>query len=108
VPVIRDVHIHLVGDQPLVADLEALPGPDEHSFRCTNLRRPDGKRPTFVENISSTFIIPLSAVRLLELPGEKQVPLVELAEEEQEPFPPVENDEDEEPDADLLARIRDV
>jgi len=64
---IRDAIIHLQGEQPLVADLPTLPTVDDSCLVCTNLRTLDGKRPVFVDAITSTFIIPLQHVRFLEI-----------------------------------------
>ena len=105
---ITNVILHLANDLPVVVDLEALPSGGDLSVTCTNVRGVDGKRPPFVHDRHSTFVIPLERIRVIEAPNEgsdarsdfeAQEPLPELA-------PPVVVDE--EPDEDLLARIRSV
>ena len=64
---IRDAVIHMQGEQPLVADLPTLPMAGDSCLVCTNLRTLDGKRPTFVDEVGSTFIIPLQHVRFIEI-----------------------------------------
>ncbi len=67
---IRDAVIHMQGEQPLVADLPTLPSAGDSCLVCTNMRTLDGKRPTFVDEVGSTFIIPLQHVRFIEIQPE--------------------------------------
>lgn len=107
---IRSVILHILGDHPLRVDLEGLPEKTDTHILCTNVLTMDGKRPTFVENKRSRFIFPLSTVRLIELPISEEEAQEEEEEEEEivEPAPPPALEVDEEPDEDLLARIRNV
>jgi len=66
--VIRNVAIHLANEQPLVADLYAVPSAADSGLLCTNLRMVDGKRPVFIDAITSTFFFPYHLVRFLEIP----------------------------------------
>jgi hypothetical protein len=115
--VIHNVYIHLNNEQPLVADLEDMPAGTDRSIRCTNVRTVDGKRPSFVHEKESTFVFPLATIRLIEVPSQAgRSSDVTLANVEpaaasamddsayDEPLPAY----DEEPDEDLLARIRSV
>jgi hypothetical protein len=106
--VITNVIIHLVNDLPIVADMETLPSAGDRSVTCTNLRTVDGKRPPFVHDRHSTFVFPLSGIRLIEAPKDGSDARTDF--EAQEPLPelPAPQDLDEEPDEDLLARIRSV
>ena len=65
---IRNVVIHLMNEQPLLADVEALPGPTDVAFVCTNLRTMNGTRPVFVDHSESTFVFPYAHIRFVELP----------------------------------------
>jgi hypothetical protein len=112
-PVITNVIIHLHGDLPIVVDMEALPAGTDRSVTCSNVRTVDGKRPSFVHDRHSTFVFPLSGIRLIEAPPpgsetsdefEAQEPLPALPA----PAPAPAEVVDEEPDEDLLARIRSV
>jgi len=101
--VIRGVVIHMTGEQPLLADLRAIPTAADAALVCTNLRTTGGMRPSFIDRIESWFLIPLMHVRFVELPpdaigGEDALPgLPEGAEAE-----------DLELDEDFLRRIREA
>ena len=105
---IANVIIHLVNDLPIVADIDELPSGSDRSIRCTNVRTVDGKRPSYIHDRNSTFVFPLSVVRLIEAPAEGSDIAEDLADKEPTLAlsPPAHLDE--EPDEDLLARIRSV
>ncbi len=97
---IRGVIIHLAGEQPMLADLPALPSAGDVCLTCTNLRLANGQRPVAIDRGDSTFLIPLVHVRFVEIPSEEReairAPVAEVRGEE----PPLELDEE------LLRRIR--
>jgi hypothetical protein len=66
--VIRNVVIHLANEQPLLADLYDVPSQTDAGLLCTNLRMMDGKRPVFIDAITSTFFFPYHVMRFLEIP----------------------------------------
>ena len=126
-PVISNVVIHLVNELPIVVDMEALPSGSDRSVVCTNVRTVDGKRPQFVHDRNSTFVFPMGMIRLIEAPlqtgsqasAREDPPRTVLRGASSEPdsgaLVPLEEqpdetslDFDEEPDEDLLARIRSV
>ena len=105
--VIPNAIVHLINDLPIMVDLDALPGPRDRSIRCTNVRTVDGKRPSFVLDQQATFVFPLSVIRLIEAQlGENAAQVVEPVDTrpQAEPTPEL----DEEPDEDLLERIRSI
>jgi hypothetical protein len=106
--VITNVIIHIQGELPVVADMESLPAGSDLSVTFTNVRTIDGKRPPWAHDRNSKFVLPLSEVRVIEAPPEGSDARTDF--EAQEPLaalpPPVAVDE--EPDEDLLARIRSV
>jgi hypothetical protein len=105
--VIPKAIVHLINDLPIMVDLDALPGPTDRSIRCTNVRTVDGKRPSFVLDQQATFVFPLSVIRLIEAQlGENAAQVVEPVDTrpQAEPTPEL----DEEPDEDLLERIRSI
>lgn len=65
---IRNAVIHLANEQPLVADLPALPGPGDTGLLCTNLRTLDGRRPVFIDRSESVFFFPYLHIRFVEMP----------------------------------------
>jgi hypothetical protein len=106
--VIPGVIVHLVNDLPIVVDMDELPSGGDRSIRCTNVRTVDGKRPSFIHDRHSTFVFPLSVIRLIEAPSDVLATASDADEYEPKPLmlpPPA---VDEEPDEDLLARIRSV
>jgi hypothetical protein len=110
--VIRNVVIHITNEQPLLADLYAMPTPADVSLVCTNIRMLDGKKPIFIDHADSVFAFPYGTIRFIEIlasaatgmagaPGDDQ-PVAADEEAEAEP------EEDLELDEDFLRRIRDV
>src|SRR6185312_10959485 len=65
---IRDVILHVNGEQPLLADLFEAPSPGDVGLRCTNLRQMNGKRPVFVDDVASIFFFPYLHIRFVEIP----------------------------------------
>lgn len=113
-PVIKSAIVHLHNELPVLADLLEAPEPLAQSVRCTNIRTVDGKRPTFIHDPKATFVFPWHLIRLIEIPvaatpeeaADHRLALSEEAEPEMPPALP--EPLDEEPDEDLLARIRSV
>jgi hypothetical protein len=114
--VINGVIVHLSNDLPIVVDLEELPGPTDRMLRCSNVRTMDGKRPAFVHDRQSTFLLPLHIIRLVEVPQISDSMAVATQEDDDryghaEPTMPSQMEldaADEEADEGLLARIRSV
>lgn len=106
------VIIHLANDLPIMVDLEELPAGGDRSIRCTNVRTLDGKRPPFVHDRRSTFILPLGVLRLIEVPNQTgavgHVGEQEALLETRAPAEPVLDPADDEAEEDLLARIRQI
>ncbi len=66
---IRNVCIHVTNEQPLLADLFALPSATDAGLLCANLRMMDGKRPIFIDRIEDTFFFPYHVIRFIEIPA---------------------------------------
>jgi hypothetical protein len=67
--VVHDAILHLLNEQPLLVDLESLPGAGDTAVVCTNLRMTSGKRPVWVDRAENWFVFPMTQVRFLEVPG---------------------------------------
>jgi hypothetical protein len=113
--VIRNVILHLNGEQPLMADLFEVPSPGDVVLRCTNLRDLSGKRPVFVDDIKSMFFFPYLHMRFVEIPpaaiasSDGALELASDAAPSGRPRPPEPEAEAElEIDEDFLRRIREV
>jgi hypothetical protein len=106
---IRNAVIHLTNEQPLLADLFALPAAGDTVIMCTNLRTMGGKRPVFADHSESVFYFPYLHVRFLEVPpgadGKSPPP---DAKGGRKPEPPPEPEVELEIDEDFLRRVRDA
>ena len=110
---IRNVVIHITNEQPLLADLFAMPTPTDVSLVCTNVRMLDGKKPIFIDHADSVFVFPYLNVRFIEILASAATGVFEKPPDDRtvvagdgtadaEPEPDLELDED------FLRRIRDV
>lgn len=117
---IRDIIVHLVGDQPMLCDVEAMPTPGDVSLVCTNLRQVDGRKPISTDFLDSWFVIPMAFVRFIEIP-QRSLAGASIGEEPARagasiagstpPSPPPQPEENAEDAASgdaLLRRIREV
>ena len=96
--------LHLTNDQPIAVDLLEEPTPRDIAIVCTNVRTVDGKKPVFIDYLSSTFVFPMAAIRFVEIlrldeAGEQMTAIV--SDEAAEP-------EDLEIDEDFLRRVREA
>jgi len=132
---IRNVVLHLQGELPMKADIEALPTAADAGLLCTNLRTMEGRKPISTEFLDSVFLIPYNIIRFIEIPrvsiggvaGDTDMPIrpaqipagaAALPEDTVIVTPPPtpaakpaqeeEVLEDLEPDEDLLRRIREA
>jgi hypothetical protein len=105
--VIRAI-LHLLNDQPLQVDLLEEPKPVDVAILCTNVRSMDGKRPVFIDFSGSTFVIPMAAIRFVEIPtgaeeNERAAAAAAAAAAES-----ADEAEDLEIDEDFLRRVREA
>jgi len=118
---IRDVVLHVNGEQPLLADLFEAPSPGDVGLRCTNLRQMNGKRPVFVDDVASIFFFPYLHIRFVEIPpgsisgGDPSMAVTTDEDRagrqrtpDGEPEAAAEPEADLEIDEDFLRRIREV
>ena len=115
---IRNAILHLMNEQPLLADLFEAPAPGDVGLRCTNLRAMNGKRPVFVGDSASIFFFPYLHIRFLEIPpgaisGSDPGSVLDTSQtdtrvEARRPAAQVEVEPELEIDEDFLRRIREV
>jgi hypothetical protein len=103
--VIRAI-LHLLNDQPLSVDLLEEPKPVDVAILCTNVRSMDGKRPVFIDFSNSTFVIPMAAIRFVEIPT--GVEETERAAAAAAAADSADESEDLEIDEDFLRRVREA
>ncbi len=65
---IRNVILHLHGEQPMKADIESLPSAEDAGLLCTNLRTLEGRKPLATEYLDSVFLLPYNVIRFIEIP----------------------------------------
>jgi hypothetical protein len=65
---IRNVILHLNGELPMKADIEALPTAADAGLLCTNLRTLEGRKPISTEYLDSVFLLPYNIIRFIEIP----------------------------------------
>jgi hypothetical protein len=107
---IRGAVLHLENEQPLVVDIYRMPEASDVGLICTNVRTLNGKRPVFVDDITSVFFFPYRVIRFLEV-----LPRSTGAESGRaaavvpaEPGEGADSDADLELDEDLLRRVREI
>jgi hypothetical protein len=67
------VIIHLLNEDPIVAEMENLPDPQAVSFSCVNPRRRDGKALHYIDQECTSFIFPWTRVNFVEvMPSEEE------------------------------------
>ena len=96
-------------EQPLMADLRALPTAADACLMCTNLRSMGGKKPSFTDALDSWFLIPLGVVRFVEVP---QASIDDMAGDDRLALPPgpvpIPEPMDFDSGNELLRRMREV
>jgi len=107
---IRNAIIHLLSEQPVVADLLDEPKPTDALVVCTNLRTLDGRRPVFIDDGASTFVFPYLHIRFIEIRSEEAAGGPGGGGATTVPAPPGRADDegDLEIDEDFLRRIREA
>ena len=106
---IRNVIVHVNGEQPLLADLYELPKALDQGLLCTNVRLMDGKRPVFIERSDSIFFFPYLHIRFVEvLAKQSGLPELEGPAGSAETGPAEEPEADLELDEDFLRRVREA
>jgi hypothetical protein len=93
------VVVHLLNDQPVVADVPEEPRPGDVSLICTNVKTLDGRRPVFIDQSDSTFVFPYAGIRFVEIPSGRAPAREVEAEAEADEL---------EIDEDFLRRVRDA
>jgi hypothetical protein len=62
--------IHIVGEDAIMGDLDALPDPTHTYILARNLRKKDGKALTYVSDAATAFLYAWSRITFIELLGE--------------------------------------
>jgi hypothetical protein len=74
----QKVIVHLLNEDPIVAELERLPEPEDTSITVFDPRREDGKPITYLRDGSTAVIFPMHRVSSLEIFAEERAPEEEV------------------------------
>jgi hypothetical protein len=72
------VIVHLLNEDPIVAELERIPEPGDASVRIFDPRREDGKPIHYLKDSSTSVIFPMHRVSSLEIFAEERAPEEEI------------------------------
>ena len=61
------VILHIINEDPILADMEELPDPTSNFVTCTNLRKRDGKPVHYITQGAKTFLFPWSRINFVEV-----------------------------------------
>jgi hypothetical protein len=75
------VVIHLVGEEPIMAEMEKLPEPSDNCIICTGVRRKDGKPVEYVEANVDIVIFPWHRISAIEVLPSAEEEVVEFFRE---------------------------
>ncbi len=67
----RRVIVHLLDEDPIIAELERLPEPGDSNILILDPRRQDGKPIHYLSDKATTVIFPMHRVSSIELFGEE-------------------------------------
>lgn len=77
-----EVILHLMNEDPVLAEMDALPDPTHQSIVVTNPRRRDGRPLHYVTEGATAFIFPYSRITFIEImEAEKAEEVVEFFRE---------------------------
>ena len=72
------VIVHVMGEDPLVAEVEALPQPSDQSLTLLNPRRRDNKPLHYLERETISVIFPLHRINFVEITPSQDTEEVDL------------------------------
>ncbi len=74
--------IHLANDDPILAEIEEMPDPNQQSIVVQNPRRRDGKDLHYLQPNVSAIIVPMHRVSFIEiLPSEAEEKVITFVRE---------------------------
>jgi hypothetical protein len=105
---IRGAVVHLLNEQPMLADLYGYPSAADVTLVCTNVRGTTGKRPVWADDVHSIFYFPWTQIRFLEIPPDRNAPFVDEEPGTALALRPEDDEPELEIDEEFLKRVRDV
>jgi hypothetical protein len=62
-----EVIVHLHNEDPILAEIDEMPGPSDQSIVLTNPRRRDGRPLHYVTEGATAFIFPWTRINFIEI-----------------------------------------
>lgn len=76
------VILHIKNTEPILAEVDELPNPQDIMIKVTNPRRRDGKDIVFLEHNVVTVYFPIAEINFIEiLPGEEEEDVISFVRE---------------------------
>jgi len=76
------IMIHLVGEDPIVAEIEEVPASQDQFLACMNPRRRDGREVSYLLPEIKTLLLPWHRIHCVEiLPSEEEEELITFVRE---------------------------
>jgi hypothetical protein len=76
------VLVHILNEDPIMGEVEKLPGPDDTNLLLSNPRRRDGKDIPFIANTVNQVIWPMHRIAFIEvMPGEEEEQIIGFVRE---------------------------
>jgi hypothetical protein len=73
------IFVHLVGQDPFLAETEELPQPNDQSITVINARQRDGKPLHYIADETTSVIFPLHRINFIEvMPSEESREEIDL------------------------------
>lgn len=63
----KTVILHILNEDPILADMEDLPNPSAIYISCNNLRKRDGKPVNYLTPGAKTILFPWSRINFIEI-----------------------------------------
>lgn len=65
----KKVVLHLSGEDPILAEMAALPSPSDHFITVRNPRKRDGKPLPYITDGATSFLYPMARISFIEVMG---------------------------------------
>jgi hypothetical protein len=72
------VIVHVMGEDPFLAEVEELPGPSDQSLTLLNPRRRDNKPLNYLERETISVVFPMHRINFIEITPDQDSEEVDL------------------------------
>jgi hypothetical protein len=67
-----EVIVHLNNEDPILAEIEKMPGPSDQTLVLMNPRRRDGRSVHYVTEGATSFVFPWTRISFIEIMGTEE------------------------------------